>query len=354
MRRPPRQQQLREARRRRDDPDPNINIDPEIFPGYTEYQKFCCCCYGVGYGSDRKFFCGNWRVDFIMPFFVTVLSLGNLIYLYFFCFLECGIAGYICVPIVTIFCFIFLYCLYKTIYLGPGYFPFYYDWAKKEILPETEDTTVNGVNESLAGLANNEVQYKWSKSLPQPPRCTMSRLAQRFVIRPDHYCGYVGTWIGKKNHKLFILFNLYGFIFCICSGVGHILIIATQQFEKNFVKILISLLFTLLAFSFGVMTFQFFNRHMQMAKRNYTSWEKWNDYQHFFEDCDLENVENNQRQVFGENMSCCVKYCPFAAFPTQTNEELVEGYVPYESLLINNTEPIVQQDTIPIQSYAET
>lgn len=321
-----------EYRRSRDDPDPNLNIDPEIFPGYTEYEKFCCCCSSTKADRQKVCFCGNWLVDAGMPVFVSLLAIANIVLLYVFCLTKCKVIGYILVPLDTIFCFMFLFCFYKTIYLGPGYFPFYWNWAKQGRLPETDDLTVHGVDESLAGLAMNEVQYKWSKTLDQPPRCTMSRLAKRFVIRPDHYCGYVGTWIGKRNHKLFILFNFYGSFYCWISFVAHFVTIFFTEFETGVTQIIVSLIFGMMSLTFGVMTFQFYMNHTYMSKRNYTSWEKWNDYQKYLEDSDSEHAEMNQKQVFGENMSFCVKFCPFEAFPGKTNEELVEGYLPYASL----------------------
>ena len=341
----------------RDDIDPNVSVDPNVFPGYTEYEKTLCCCTKIGEGSDQLCFCGNWLVSPGMPIFVSLISFGDIAIHCWITLFETKIFGYIWVPITFLALLMFIICYYKAIYLGPGYFPFYYNWAKQNLLPPTNDQTVIGTQESFAGVTSNDVQYNWSKMHPQPPRCTMSRLARRFVIRPDHFCGYIGVWVGKRNHKLFILFNLYATLFTTLSTVGHIVPFFYLSLEDDFPKIIANFIFLAFCLVFVIMCSQFFIMHYSMAKKNITSWEKWNGFQDIIQDNNPDHFQENLKEVFGENLDCCHKFCPYSAFPDKTNEELVANYLPYsvirENHSANQNSPEAIPQQIPQQVYNE-
>ncbi|KAL1526089.1 hypothetical protein AB1Y20_014818 [Prymnesium parvum] len=53
-----------------------------------------------------------------------------------------------------------------------------------------------------------------------PPRALYVRRAGGVVLGLDHFCVWMGTPIGFRNRKLFILFILYSFVFCV-MGSAH-------------------------------------------------------------------------------------------------------------------------------------
>lgn len=61
----------------------------------------------------------------------------------------------------------------------------------------------------LSGLAFRPDQVEYAK-LHCPSYATFSRSAGRYIIRADHICAWTGNWVGKRNHKQFILMTFWG------------------------------------------------------------------------------------------------------------------------------------------------
>ena len=53
-----------------------------------------------------------------------------------------------------------------------------------------------------------------------PPRAMYVRRAGAVVLGIDHYCGWLGTPVGLRNRKLFVLFVCYSAAFCV-MGSAH-------------------------------------------------------------------------------------------------------------------------------------
>jgi hypothetical protein len=138
-----------------------------------------------------------------MPIAVSILTLFPVS-----AFAICGIRHFPllvllpCLPIVTIFLFLFLYSYFSAVCLDPGLLP--YNWI------ETRRFWYSW-QDQLTGLATTPEQVAFAK-IPEnrPPGCSFSQAFGRFVIRGDHICGWVANWVGKRNHKQFMLLNLYG------------------------------------------------------------------------------------------------------------------------------------------------
>lgn len=92
---------------------------------------------------------------------------------------------------------------------GPGYLPFYY--------PSPLPPSVNGDPTHISGLVTTEEQLTYAKAQKPPHNVKFFSTARRFVIRGDHFCYWSGCFIGKKNFKLFTLFNLYGLLFNVIT-----------------------------------------------------------------------------------------------------------------------------------------
>lgn len=102
--------------------------------------------------------------------------------------------------ILTIICFI------KVHFTSPGILPYYWESTKQRIY--TKD-------ELRSGIAINHEQKKWGKEHDWPARSFFSGEFGAIILRADHYCVWVGQWIGLKNLKFFIQFLLYSIILAI-------------------------------------------------------------------------------------------------------------------------------------------
>lgn len=154
---------------------------------------------------------------------------------------------------------------------------------------------------------------------------SFSRSAGRFVIRADHICGWIANWVGKRNHKHFILFTLYAGIFYISLLLWRI---APKQknsiplknrsytlYILDIVSVVLEVLLTVILFPF------FINQIIQLSKGK-------TQLQLMKENRNYKNADNNKksscmhemRQVCGDgNVFCWI--CPIPAFGKDLNIE---------------------------------
>ncbi|KAL3917318.1 MAG: hypothetical protein SGPRY_006451, partial [Prymnesium sp.] len=74
--------------------------------------------------------------------------------------------------------------------------------------------------ETLAKAGGEEASVCKRSGHLLPPRATFVRRAGGVVLGLDHYCHWLGTPVGFRNRKLFILFISYSFLFCL-MGSAH-------------------------------------------------------------------------------------------------------------------------------------
>jgi hypothetical protein len=100
-----------------------------------------------------------------------------------------------------------------TTYLtDPGYLPFFY--------PATTRRSFT-FDELRYGTAVTPQQRSWARRQSRAGRIQFGRHSGRFIIRGDHYCSFMGNWIGLGNHRYFILAVLY-IVFYITFYVVHL------------------------------------------------------------------------------------------------------------------------------------
>ena len=73
--------------------------------------------------------------------------------------------------------------------------------------------------DELNVLKTNMLKYCPECNGPKPPRSHHCRQCNRCIMRMDHHCPWVGSCIGIKNQKQFILFNFYTLLVCVAAIV---------------------------------------------------------------------------------------------------------------------------------------
>jgi hypothetical protein len=217
----------------------------------------------------------------------------------------------------------------RTIIDGPGYFPFFYP------LQSPGDYAAGGDSSSLlhsddlspSGIASTKEQVSWAAQRAKPNRCIFSRIARRIVVRPDHFCGWTTTWIGKRNHKFFILFNFWGALYLSAFAWWDIATIMGEVADADPSGFLIVfMVYAFLGVSFALITWSFVCSHADGMCRNVTSWEGWNRIPpaRFDRGC-VANCED----VCGSRKRWFCWMCPMSPWRAQTNQDFVAQWAPY-------------------------
>lgn len=285
-----------------------------------------CCCPTKHIRKINAHFCGEWEVDLFMPIFVIFLIIASYVSYVISMPSEYSKTTfwYILFPIFTFLFIMFLVSYINTIRTGPGYYPYYYSVRDK--VRGNEGDALLGPECPLSGVISTNEQYTFAHEGTMPPRSILSKSARRIVMKPDHLCGWTATWIGKRNFKLFILFNVYGFLYTgfFCGTAWKVAaVLLTDINNFGFARLMV-LILMLFAINFFFFTLSFAWTSLCNACKNRTSWEEWNKIspETFDKGCC-----NNMKDTCDENV--CTWMCPCAPFKGKSNDELMSQYVVY-------------------------
>ncbi|EAX97810.1 DHHC zinc finger domain containing protein [Trichomonas vaginalis G3] len=136
----------------------------------------------------------------------------------------------------------------------------------------------------MNGVAMFQEQVTFAKSNPLPPRSSFSVTARRFVIRADHICAYMQSWVGFKNHKYFIQTTLWSAIYSLLYMVGQIpiiyegikLIIQKKKVTVQIIMSLVIFLTVLFAAYIALISLRHFTVAMINLSHNETITERYN------------------------------------------------------------------------------
>jgi pimeloyl-ACP methyl ester carboxylesterase len=222
---------------------------------------------------------------------------------------------------------LFTYTYWRAVIDGPGYLPFYQQERRVAGLFSDDDSECATLlpspgTASPDGIVSFDEQARFAKAAPRPGRCIYSKSARRIVIRPDHLCGWVASWVGRRNHWAFILFNLWGFVY-LSYFTGLCTWTLLDELRTWVILLLVS--YVILGGFFAVMTISFTVPHLINAALNVTNWEDWNDV---------------DPRTFNKGSCCanCKEVCgpkwwlwllPVSRFDGLTDEQLAEGYPDY-------------------------
>lgn len=302
------------------------NLELVEFPGYTSYHETkCCCCKKYTIHPSCEVFFGHWKFSWFAPLSVLTLILSSYIYnLIVILYNLPDVPKFICGIILSLIMILYIWSYFSIIIIGPGYFPFYYSGIASKKLTTPFPPGVSGVNDSPAGYISNSEQHLYATTNIKPNRSILAKSARRIIIRPDHMCVWAASWIGKLNMKSFILFTMYGFIYCLVL-VGITIAGAIIQ-RKSIVKLVFNILWILVGCGFGYWQFSLSLQSIINMRKGRTTWEIWNKIDPLKFD---RSVKENVADVFGKNPGLFGYIFPTNPFKGLSNLELVEKYANY-------------------------
>jgi hypothetical protein len=298
--------------------------DPPIrdIPPYTvwEHRRVLCCVPTAYVPAIEQHFIGHWEFSPTIPIVVLLAAISS--YAVFGVCLYPRIElfeGLSILILLGLFLLLFICSYFRIIVSGPGYFPIY--WQTGLGSPDPDDKW------DMAGILSTPEQKSFIELHDAPPRSMFSQKARRYVLRPDHVCHWAASWIGKCNHKYFLLFTFYVMLYCGLFGVYTAKRAVQMYIQKDIGIVSIVLgLYAIAAIAFLIVTARYFVASLINSVRGITLWETWNRFEprHF----DRGSTALNLSDVLGQGPSW--KWmCPVAPFPGKKGLELTGGYVEY-------------------------
>lgn len=263
--------------------------------------------------SIQQYFLNSWEMNLGLPLFVIiVMTLSYLVFISIVApFLH---IHWLLILLYTILFILFFVSYIEAVLEGPGYLPFYYP-----LVPNNNNYTQF---EYLSGMVTTEDQLKTIQRDKLPKRAHYCKSARRIVIRPDHYCDWIAGFVGKKNHKLFYLFNFYGFIYISILLILIILTIKTDVENNKFPLIHIILFpFALLGVFFAMFTMVFCMASTYEISQNITDLE---NLKNITPDWDTSSCIGNWEEICGSCNKWYLWPVPVGTFHNIDSYSLVE------------------------------
>ena len=319
----------------------NEDLEKNDFPGFTQWRRVKYCCTNNAVYIDKMpnvIFLGHWDAQLGFPIAVTTIIVSSYLVGMILIFPAWRkIPGIIMATILSITFFLFIYSYFRIIIDGPGYLPFYWplkhnkDQNPDNLKEDNEMSSFINKNEELSpsGIISTKEQLEWVKDRPRPNRSILSTDGHRIVIRPDHFCGWTASWIGKRNYKFFLLFNFWGAVYILNFLVCCIIQIVDEMSDDTpSPSVAILFVYAFLALTFLLMTGSFACTHTYQMFLNTTNWEEWKgiDNSRFDRGCS-ENITD----VCGPWSKWYTFLLPISPWTSFTNDELVKDYPPYKS-----------------------
>ena len=288
------------------------------YPELTAWQKKCSlgCCDLNYVPTGKQYFLNHWKIRPI-PFSIVNFIIWSSYTVYILIHRE--ILGHptLIVCILTALAILFSFSYAMIIYEGPGYLPFYYPLQLAKRSSKNQDY--------LSGLVTTQMQEAYVKGRLHLNRCGYFSVVKRYVLRPDHFCGWTGSFIGKKNHKLFFLFNYWGMNYIIVFLIFSIMSLSSQfqDAHRNTFRLVVSLIYTILAVFFVAMTASFTFTSLYHFTVNITQFELMK--RKVPPRIEPSKVLANFEEVFGPASKWYTWLLPIGAFHGIPEEELLEN-----------------------------
>ena len=285
-------------------------------PLVTSYEPICECC-GLRYTKipalKNAKFINNWEVSLGYPIAVSFVIISSYCV---FLFVHTKIIPWLqtwMILLMTVLMLLFIVSYFVGILEGPGYLPFYYPFRAEDVLDKPHITKSDI---DLTGIVSTKEQFDYVKNQPTMHRVKFFQSARRIVIRPDHFCAWFATFIGKKNHKLFMLFNIWGFIYIslFFASSAYSFYLCLLDVDLMGVKMIICIIYMMLAFFFMTMTGSFSCETIYNLSTNTTSFEKMTAKKNKIRRRPRCNCKESWEEVFGPTSqwyTYCIPWSPY-------------------------------------------
>ena len=312
-----------------DNNNDNLFNDQMNLPLVTNYNLICECCHlrytKIPALKNAKFI-NNWEVSLGYPIAVSFVIISSYCV---FVFVHTQIIPWIqpwMILLMTILMLLFIISYYVGILEGPGYLPFYYPYRATDVLNKTQITQSD---KELTGIVSTQEQYEYVKNQPQIHRVKLFKSARRLVIRPDHFCAWFASFIGKKNHKLFMLFNIWGFIYIslFFASSAYSFYLCLRDVDLMGMKMVICIIYLMLAFFFVTMTGSFSCESIYNLSMNTTTFEKMPANRRKFRHRPKYNCKESWEEVCGP-FSKWYTYCiPWSPYHNTDEYDLIHEHI---------------------------
>jgi hypothetical protein len=256
----------------------------------------------------------HWEVHLTYPIAVLFVIHSSYAEFLFFICPYTTFVGWKLFTYLTITNVLFSYSYIAAILVGPGYLPWWY--------PE------RAPSDHLSGLVSTAEQRVIAKSAQYPTRTGFFKSARRAVIRPDHLCAWLACFVGKRNHKLFFLFNFWGvayisvYLGCCVATLWELL----SDFSGEGLRLIaVNAVYTMLAISFLLLTGSFLLQSVKQIHQNRTQFEMMKG----ISPTQFRTTPwwKNWEQVFGGIHQWYMWLLPVQAFPGIDEYTLAERYM---------------------------
>ena len=274
-------------------------IDYEV--EYTNKNNYFC---NIAYFPDGGFTIVNhWRIKLLRPLCANLFFLiAQGIFIYdLYSSLAPG-ACWACSFCATLVFFFVIVSFWMIVFIGPGYVP--YNWRLKR-------RKTYGWKEQMKYITIYEQQVQCARMSERPNRSSFSIEARRFVLRADHLCIWTASWIGFKNHRYFVNFVFWLFVYgCLWFGLRFDWI---KMMIKSFkLRYCVTLVFSLLILLTTVYSFYHFVNAVRNLAKNITGIEK---YMHRNTKMYDKGCFGNFEEVLGNRKFFLCWFIPFVPIP---------------------------------------
>ena len=280
--------------------DDNLNpLDPdEITRTSSQWQNKSCCTMKLAYFPVGDFWIwDHWIVKLVRPVFINLVTIIITVFalydLFAFPAPKLG-RGLFCAAFLIVTLCVFI-SYHMVIVRGPGYLPFNY-----------RANTSTRWDDLMNSIVVYKEQEEFARDQHGPPRATFARRAKRYVLRADHYCQWMESWIGINNHRYFMLTLFWASIYILVWFAMHawFYLVMFNPFKWTHVVSLVIMALLLVPLS---MAASHLIRTMRDLARNTTMRERVKKYKTEVYD---KGCLNNYAEVCGKKSYCCLWLWP--------------------------------------------
>ena len=250
--------------------------------------------------EDNRFFFRGIEIKFQSLILVFVSSLILFTFFVYYSFVLSQFKGTIklisIIETLTV-TILFLWSYFAAACMDPGFLP--YDWYRTQNYWYSWE-------DQLSGLATTETQIVFVDMHERPNNASFSRSAGRFVIRGDHICDWISNWVGKRNHKQFLLLMFWGILYCFSMPFWSFFADSKNLSSIQYSMVMISMILEMV---FGTSLIIIFILSMALAMRSQTKIQKMKNQ----EIINTKSCDESLEEICGKGTK--LLWClPFPAF----------------------------------------